>query len=110
MNSPPGHDDLRRVVLGAAVGFDIDQVRVFVESLRATGYAGDIVMLVGPFQSALKAYLRSYGARPISAWYIRRIHGPIFAYRFQLLAGYLRRHAARYDDALIADVRDVVFQ
>src|SRR6267378_2818126 len=49
--------DRRRLVLGAAVGFRVAQVRVFVESLRATGYAGDVTMLVGAFQWRLRAYL-----------------------------------------------------
>jgi hypothetical protein len=102
--------DTRRVVLGAAVGYDVSQVRIFIESLRANGYGGDIVMLVGPFQFALRSYLRSRGVSPITAWYIRRIHGPIFTYRFELLGAHLRRHAKHYDQALIADVRDVVFQ
>ena len=31
-------------MLGAAIGFDVEQVRVFVESLRAGGYGGDVVM------------------------------------------------------------------
>jgi len=46
--------DRRRLVLGAAVGFRIDQVRVFVESLRAAGYAGDVIMLVGLLQWRLR--------------------------------------------------------
>jgi hypothetical protein len=41
--SAPGADS-RRLVLGAAIGFDAAQVRVFVESLRACGYAGDVAM------------------------------------------------------------------
>jgi hypothetical protein len=103
-------NDARRIVLGAAVGFDVDQVRIFIESLRAVGYDGDIVMLVGPFQFALTSYLRSHGVQPVAAWYIRRIHGPIFTYRFELIANYLRSRVDRYDEMLISDVRDVVFQ
>src|SRR6266403_881361 len=38
--------DARRIVLGAAIGFGVAQVRVFVESLRATGYAGDATLLI----------------------------------------------------------------
>ena len=42
--SDPDH---RRLVLGAAVGFDVAQVRVFVESLRAN-YAGDVLLIRDP--------------------------------------------------------------
>src|SRR5215472_5897367 len=49
--------DRRRLVIGAAYKYGVDQVRVFVESLRATGYAGDAIMLTGRLQWRLKAYL-----------------------------------------------------
>jgi hypothetical protein len=102
--------DTRRLVLGAAVGLGVEQVRVFVESLRGCGYGGDIVMLVGLTDFALAAYLRGKGATPKRTWFIRRLHGPIHAYRFQLFADYLRAHRERYDEVLICDVRDVAFQ
>ena len=106
----PAATDARRLVLGAAVGFRVDQVRIFVESLRASGYTGDVAMLVGPTDFALAAYLRRHGVTPKRTWFIRRFHGPIHAYRFQLFARYLHAHRARYDEVLISDVRDVVFQ
>lgn len=102
--------DARRLVLGAAVGFRVDQVRVFVESLRAVGYRGDIVMLVGLFQPRLKAYLARHGVETMSSWSTRKLHGPIHAYRFEKFARIAAARAARYDAVLISDVRDVVFQ
>ena len=106
----PTATDARRLVLGAAVGFRVDQVRIFVESLRASGYTGDVAMLVGLTDFELAAYLRRYGVSPKRTWFIRRFHGPIHAYRFQLFADYLRAHRDRYDEVLISDVRDVAFQ
>jgi hypothetical protein len=102
--------DARRLVVGAAVGFRTDQVRIFVESLRATGYTGDIIMLVGWRDAPLARYLKSRGAIPKRTWFIRRFHGPIHAYRFELFADVLRKTAGRYDQVLLSDVRDVVFQ
>jgi hypothetical protein len=102
--------DARRLVLGAAVKFRTDQVRIFIESLRATGYAGDIVILVGLRDFALARYLRRQGAIPKRTWFIRRFHGPIHAYRFELFAQVLRSLLPRYDQVLVSDVRDVVFQ
>ncbi len=102
--------DRRRLVLGAAVGFRVAQVRVFVESLRATGYAGDVTMLVGPFQWRLRAYLARHGVRTLLHWSTRKLHGPIHAVRFERFAKILRRHAGRYDQVLVSDVRDVLFQ
>jgi hypothetical protein len=102
--------DARRLVLGAAVGMGVDQVRVFVASLRQAGYTGAIVMLIGPADRALAAYLAAHGAQSQRVWFWRRLHGPIHAYRFELFARYLREHASQYDEVLISDVRDVAFQ
>jgi hypothetical protein len=102
--------DARRLVLGAAVGFRVDQVRIFTESLRASGYGGDVVMLVGPFQWRLCAYLRRHGVRTVSTWSTRKLHGPIHAYRFEKFARLVSAARGRYDYVLISDVRDVVFQ
>jgi hypothetical protein len=102
--------DVRRLVLGAAVGFRVGQVGIFIESLRASGYGGDVVMLVGPFQWSLCAYLRRHGVRTVPTWSTRKLHGPIHAYRFEKFAKLVRAAAGRYDYVLISDVRDVVFQ
>lgn len=110
LTSPQSERDARRLVLGAAVGFRPHQVRVFIESLRGSGYQGDIVMLVGPTDVALARYLRRHGAAAKRTWFIRRIHGPIHAYRFQLFAGFLHANGERYDEVLVSDVRDVAFQ
>lgn len=110
MNALPAEAAPRRLVLGAAVKFRVDQVRIFIESLRATGFDGDIIMLVGLRDLALARYLRSKGAIPKRTWFIRRFHGPIHAYRFQLFANLLASVASRYDQVLLSDVRDVVFQ
>ena len=97
-------------MIGAAYKYRVDQVRVFVESLRATGYAGDVIMLVGRLQWRLKAYLRRHGVRPAPHWSTRRLHGPIQAHRFERFAKVLRAEAGRYDQVLVSDVRDVLFQ
>ncbi|HVG51464.1 MAG TPA: hypothetical protein VM867_07525 [Xanthobacteraceae bacterium] len=106
----PTATDARRLVLGAAVGFQVDQVRIFVESLRASGYTGDVAILIGLTDVALATYLHQHGVMPKRTWFIRRFHGPIHAYRFQLFTDYLRAHRDRYDEVLISDVRDVAFQ
>jgi hypothetical protein len=102
--------DARRLVIGAAVGMTVAQVRIFVTSLRRAGYGGPVVMLVGPFDRTLAAYLRANGVMPRPVWYARRLHGPIHAYRYALFARYLREQAAGFDEVLISDVRDVAFQ
>ena len=102
--------DRRRLVIGAAYKYGVDQVRVFVESLRATGYTGDVIMLTGRLQWRLKAYLRRHGVRTFPLWSTRRLHGPIQAYRFERFATVLRAEVSRHDQVVVADVKDVLFQ
>jgi hypothetical protein len=102
--------DQRRLVIGAAYKYRVDQVRVFVASLRATGYTGDAIMLVGRLQWRLKAWLRRHGVRAVPHWSTRKLHGPIQAHRFERFAKVLRAEAGRYDQVLVSDVRDVLFQ
>src|SRR5262245_26702285 len=104
------HTDARRLVLGAAVGMSVAQVRIFIESLRQTGYTVAIVMLIGLTDRRLATYLAAHGAEPRRMWFVRRLHGPIHAYRFELFTRYLRQYGGRYDEILISDVRDVAFQ
>jgi hypothetical protein len=103
-------NDRRRLVIGAAYKYGVDQVRVFVESLRATGYAGDVVLLAGRLQWRLKAWLRRHGVRAVPHWSTRKLHGPIQAHRFERFARLLQDEAGRYDQVLVSDVRDVLFQ
>jgi hypothetical protein len=102
--------DRRRLVIGAAYKYGVDQVRVFVESLRTTGYAGDVIMLTGRLQWRLKAYLRRHAVRPFPHWSTRRLHGPIQAHRFERFAKVLQGEAGRYDQVIVSDVKDVLFQ
>jgi hypothetical protein len=111
MNSPSRNSpDARRVVLGAAVGFNVDQVRVFVESLRAVGYTGDVVMLVRWPGFKIRRYLRSRGVKPIPILQTRSFTRSVHARRYTIYANYLRGRLDRYDQVMLSDVRDVVFQ
>lgn len=85
-------------------------MRVFVESLRAVGYRGDVVLMVRFAQFRLKSYLRRNGIRPFTVWSTRRLHGPIATYRYQVYARLARANRERYDAMMITDTRDVVFQ
>src|SRR5215472_8560815 len=66
----PPNPDGRRLVLGAAIGFDVAQVRVFVESLRAH-YAGDVLLLIRWPGLRLAHYLKSRGVDVISVFQTR---------------------------------------
>jgi hypothetical protein len=102
--------DARRLVLGAAIGFDVGQVRVFVESLRASGYGGDVMMLIRWPGLRVGRYLKSRGADVIRVFQTRSFSRSVHARRYAIYLDYLKLRAGHYDQVMMSDVRDVVFQ
>jgi hypothetical protein len=102
--------DARRLVLGAAIGFDVEQVRVFVESLRASGYGGDVMMLIRWPGLRVGRYLKSRGVDVIRVFQTRSFSRSVHAKRYAIYLDYLKARTGHYDQVMMADVRDVVFQ
>jgi hypothetical protein len=105
----PSDPDHRRLVVGAAVGFDVAQVRVFVESLRAH-YAGDVLLLIRWPGVRVARYLKSRRIRVIRVFQTRSFTRSVHARRYAIYLAFLRARGSRYDQVMISDVRDVVFQ
>src|SRR5215470_289377 len=105
----PSDLDGRRLVLGAAIGFDVEQVRVFVESLRAN-YTGDVLLLIRWPGLRIARYLASRGINVIRVFQTRSFSRSVHARRYAIYLDYLRAGLARYDQVMMSDVRDVVFQ
>jgi len=103
-------DDSRQLILGAAIGYRPKQVRVFAESLRASGFKGEVMILIGIQQFWLRNFLRRYGVQTQSLWHKRSFFRPPTARRYQRYYEYLVARRDEFDHVMIADVRDVVFQ
>jgi len=101
--------DGRRLVLGAAIGFDVEQVRVFVESLRAN-YAGEVLLLIRWPGLKVARYLTSRSVDVIRVFQTRSFTRSVHARRYAIYLDYLRTQSSRYDQVMMSDVRDVVFQ
>ena len=104
----PG-DDRRRLVLGTAISFGVAQLRVFVESLREH-YSGDAMILIGWPGLAVTRYLASRRIDVVRVFQARSFSRSVHARRYFVYRNYLRARAARYDQVMLSDVRDVVFQ
>jgi len=102
--------DRRRLIVGAASDYTPEQMRPFVESLRASGYTGDVVIMVFFWNWRLKSYLRRHDIKSYSMWSTRRLHGPPATYRYQLYARIAHENRDRYDQLMVTDTRDVLFQ
>ena len=105
----PSDLDRRRLVLGAAIGFDVEQVRVFVESLRAN-YPGDVLLLIRWPGLEVARYLKSHSINAIRVFQTRSFTRSVHARRYAIYLDYLRRRLSGYDQVMMSDVRDVVFQ
>jgi hypothetical protein len=105
----PPDPDSRRLVLGAAIGFDVAQVRIFVESLRAH-YAGDVLLLIRWPGLKVARYLTSRGVNVIRVFQTRSFTRSVHARRYAIYLDHLRARPSRYDQVMMSDVRDVVFQ
>jgi hypothetical protein len=102
--------DRRRLIVGAASRYRPDQMRPFVESLRAAGYAGDVIIIVNFWNWQLQSYLRPFGVKPYRMWTTRRIHGPAATHRYDFYLRIARQNRDRYDEMMVTDTRDVLFQ
>jgi hypothetical protein len=105
----PSNPDGRRLVLGAAIGFDAKQVRIFVESLRMN-YTGDVLLLIRWPGLRVARYLKSRGVDVMRVFQTRSFSRSVHARRYAIYLDYLRAQASRYDQVMMSDVRDVVFQ
>ncbi|CAA7621748.1 hypothetical protein [Magnetospirillum sp. SS-4] len=103
-----GHGEF--LVMGTAIGYGIDKVRVFVESLRRH-YDGDVCLLVSrDITQETIDYLHSWRVRPIHFDAGRHIPVHIQTTRYVRYAEVLRDCARPYRQVLLSDVADVVFQ
>lgn len=145
----------RRLILAAATGYTWPQIEPFVRSLRATGFDGDLVMLVSRLAPADETAMRAAGIilkrvrslphrvpyRRSNRLFNRRLRGlfravpalcdrlPLPSVRRRLFKAWLghfvhhiacsryfyyyswlHARAASYDEVMLTDVRDVIFQ
>src|SRR5262249_24367212 len=84
--------------------------RVFVESLRASGFKGEVMILIGIQQFWLRNFLRRYGVRTQSLLHKRSFFRSVSARRVQIYYKYLSARPGEFVHCFIGDVRDVVFQ
>lgn len=128
MNATPGDEqkEPRELVLGTALGYSYRQMAPFVSSLRQTGYAGEVILLVGDldplsrkllarkditlipaddptlFEACLAAFPGADGDA------LQRTH--IQTRRYLAYFGLLALRAGEFSEVLLTDVRDVFFQ
>jgi hypothetical protein len=98
------------LVLGIAGGLSEAETLPFVRSLRATGFAGEVILFLHRAPAGLATALRRAGAEPVELE-LDGVPDPLSynLIRYRLFAAHLRslREPTR---VLLSDVRDVLFQ
>ncbi len=102
--------DSESLVLGTAYRLTVDDVWIFVESLRRF-YSGNVMLLVNSYQPPeLATYLRSRDVFPVHfdgpPWMTAHVQ----MMRYVRYGEVLRDSRCSYDRILLTDVSDVVFQ
>ena len=103
----------RDAVIGVVFNYGWEEVSVWANSLRETGFSGDRVLIALDADPQFVAKLRAEGftvAQPGNGERLRLNGGfaPFLVERFQLVANFLASADYRY--VILTDVRDVVFQ
>jgi hypothetical protein len=100
------------IIMGVGTGYDWDQLRNWVKSIRSTDFEGKVVLMSEGFDLTLKRKLESYD---IEAYEYNRLQ---LAYmsaphveRFFFIWKYLNDHPSNHWDFVVStDTRDVIFQ
>lgn len=98
------------LILGLAAGYHFGDLRPFVASLAASGFAGRCVLLVSATTREAER-LMDYGITPVRFAPPPGLdHLPVNALRYFLYLEVLRQQKQAVSRILLTDVRDVVFQ
>lgn len=98
------------LVLGLAAGYHAGDVRPFLRSLGAVGFAGECVLFVSPTTRGTDEMQR-LGARVVPFERPAHMaHVPYNAWRYFLYLDFLRAASEHHERILLTDVRDVIFQ
>lgn len=105
------------LIIGAAVGYDWDKLKYWVNSIRKTGFTGDVVVVGTNLTKATIDKLTEQGVQ-LSLYGKQQENGDVVAHnngaphveRFFYLWNYLNTHGQNYRNVITTDTRDVVFQ
>lgn len=103
----------RNLVLGLAAGYNRDDLAPFVESLRGSGFQGDIALATFGISSETSAYLASRQVTELPSDSLPFLGMSMNSARMLKYLEFIRtvlRSDSGYDYVMLADVRDIVFQ
>lgn len=119
----------KNAILSTVRGYSYEQIKPFIESLRKTGFKGDLILFVSKIGYFTKKKLEKQGVNlvPFSLAYpylnsdgfadYRRYLPEKYAFDISLISArpimyylYLLKHGEKYSHVALTDARDVIFQ
>lgn len=108
---------MKDLVIGAASNYDWDQVKVWIKSLKNTGYTGDIAVVGTNMKRATIEKLMSeniilslYGKQNEDGDIVTPQNNAPHVERFFYIWNFLNSAKEQYDNVITTDTRDVLFQ
>lgn len=100
----------KNLIMGMWTTLPFERLEIFLASLHATGFDGDVCIFVEDVSPDLVAKLREQRVivERASPYYIDKLGYQVS--RFFNYLGFLSRHAHEYELVLVTDLRDVFFQ
>lgn len=103
---------VKNLILSIAKDYPYREIEPFLKTLKQTNFNGDFVLFCSNLSRNTIKKLNQLGVKTIEfndkEFRQKDIH--IVHYRFSLFYKFLKRHISEYNQILIADIRDIVFQ
>lgn len=106
------------LIIGGAAGYNWDQLKYWVNSIKRTGFKGDVVLVATDMSGETVKKLvendvvvYAYGKRSEDGGIQKSANGiPPHVERFIFIWDYLRKNKGEYRFVTVTDTRDVIFQ
>ena len=97
----------RSLIIGAATGYNYNQLKPWIESINECGFDGDKVLVLGESSKETRQKIVEQGFTIVD---MLKTNAPIHVARFLTLYDYLKDHWQEYEYVITTDVKDVYFQ
>jgi hypothetical protein len=97
----------KSLIIGAATGYNYNQLKPWVESINECGFEGDKVLVLGQASEETRAKILEQGFKIVD---MLVVDAPIHVARFLTLYHYLKDTWQDYEYVITTDVKDVYFQ
>lgn len=95
------------LIIGAATGYNYNQLKPWIESINECGFEGDKVLVLGQASEETRTKILEQGFKIVE---MIQVDAPIHVARFLSIYDYLKDTWQDYEYVITTDVKDVYFQ